>query len=69
MNFLKDNRIETKIYHTPLVSDSPVYKQYIRRDTPNARKVLKKLICIPVHEKLTNEQVDYIINKISLFYK
>ena len=67
MKHLNDNGIETKIYHKPLVSDAPVFKKF-KGATPNARKVLNKFLSIPAHEKLTNHQIDYVIEKIKYFY-
>jgi len=68
MKDLHDNGIETKIYHKPLVSDAPVFEKFKGKDTPNARKVLNRFLSIPAHEKLSNEQVDFVIEKIRDFY-
>ena len=69
MKYLNENGVETKIYHKPLVSDAPIYKQYVKEDTPNARRVLSRFLSIPGHEKLSNTQIDYVIEKITYFYK
>jgi len=69
MKYLNDNGIETKIYHKPLVSDAPIFKQYVKEDTPNARKVLSRFLSIPGHEKLSDTQIDYVIEKINFFYE
>lgn len=68
MEQLNVNGIETKIYHKPLVSDAPVFRMHKRKDTPNARKVLSRFLSIPAHEKLSNEQVNFVINKIRECY-
>jgi len=36
----------------------------LRKDLPNTEKVDKTLICIPLHPKLSDEDIDYIINSI-----
>lgn len=69
MNYLNENGIETKIYHKPLVSDAPIFKKFIREDTPNARRVLGRFLSIPAHEKLTDTEIDYVIEKITSFFK
>jgi len=69
LKYLNENGIETKIYHKPLVSDAPVFRQYIKKDTPNARKILSRFLSIPAHEKLSNSQIDYVIEKINSFYQ
>ena len=69
MSYLNENGIETKIYHKPLVSDAPIFKKYVKEDTPNARAVLSRFLSIPGHEKLSNQQIDYVIEKIISFYQ
>jgi len=68
MKHLNDNGIETKIYHKPLVSDAPVFQKFKPNETPNARKVLSRFLSIPAHEKLSDEQVEFVIDKIREFY-
>jgi len=68
MKHLNNNDIETKIYHKPLVSDAPVFQRFKRFETPNARKVLNRFLSIPAHEKLSDEQVAFVIEKIRQFY-
>lgn len=58
--FLEANGVETKIMHEPLVCDARAYRKY-RSDVPVARKVLDTSLVIPSHEKLTIEQVGYVI--------
>jgi dTDP-4-amino-4,6-dideoxygalactose transaminase len=69
MKYLNENGIETKIYHKPLVSDALIFKQYVKEDTPNARRVLSRFLSIPGHEKLSNNQINYVIEKITAFYQ
>jgi dTDP-4-amino-4,6-dideoxygalactose transaminase len=68
MIHLHENGIETKIYHKPLVSDAPVFQKFKGKDTPNARRVLSRFLSLPAHEKLSDEQVDFVIDKVSEFY-
>ena len=68
MMHLNENEIETKIYHDPLVSDAPVFEKYRGKDTPNARRILSRFLSIPAHEKLSNDQVDFVIEEIKRFY-
>jgi len=66
---LHNNLIETKIYHVPLACDAPVYADKRRRDNPVARKVLNRFLSIPAHEKMSDEQVEHVINTIRVFYR
>ena len=67
--FLRKKNIETKIWNDPLISDSPAYKKYNKNDTPNAKKVLKKTLNIPFHEKLTNKELKYVVDNINYSIK
>ena len=62
---LDKKKIETKIWNDPLISDSPAYRKYNKNDTPNARKVLRKTLNIPFHEKLTLKELKYVVDNIN----
>ncbi len=66
--YLSKNGIETKIFNAPLASEAPVYKKYNNKDTPNAKKMINKILILPCHENLTEKQVKYVINKINKYY-
>ena len=67
--YLLNHKIETKIWNDPLVSEAPVYKKQNFNDTPNAKRILDSSLNIPYHEKLSKEQVDYVIYHINKFVK
>ena len=67
--FLKRKNIETKIWNDPLILDSPAYKKYNKNDTPNAKRVLKKTLNLPFHEKLTNKEIKYVVDNINYSIK
>ena len=67
-NYLLKNEIETKIFNSPLASEAPVYKKYNKKDTPNAKKMISKILILPCHENLNTKQIMYVINKIKYFY-
>jgi dTDP-4-amino-4,6-dideoxygalactose transaminase len=60
--FFDANEIETKIMHEPLACDAPVYKKYNHKPVPLARKILGRNLIIPSHEKLSEEQVNKVID-------
>ena len=62
---LDKKKIETKIWNDPLISDSPAYRKYNKNDTPNAKKILKKTLNIPFHEKLTLKELKYVVDNIN----
>jgi dTDP-4-amino-4,6-dideoxygalactose transaminase len=67
-SFLEKNNIEYKIEHTPLMSHLPIYKDHISQ-TKNAEQLIEKIINIPCHENLTQEQVIYIKSKLEEYFE
>jgi len=65
-SYLEARGVETKIMHEPLVCDAPIYRE-CRGTVLNARKVLSESLVIPSHEKLSPEQLTYIIQLIRNF--
>ncbi len=65
-NYLADNNIETKIQHPLLMSEQIPYSQ-CKANTKKASQIIKKVLCLPIHEGLSNEQVDYVIEKVINF--
>lgn len=69
-NYLNDNNIETKVYYQPLCCDIYYLKNnYKNIHIPNARKQVKRFLSIPLHEKLNNNQIEFVINKIKKFFR
>jgi len=69
MSYLNKNGIETKIYHLPLASEAPIYAKYKRFETPIAQRVSSRALSLPAHEKLKDEQIDYVIEMVKKFYR
>lgn len=67
--FLELCGIETKIQHPILMPDQPAYQGSTRGELPNARRLVGRILCIPVHEKLTRADVDYVASCIRKFYR
>ena len=65
--YLTKNGIEVKIYHTNLM-DEIAYRQH-RGECENARELSQKKLALPCHEKMTESQVEYIIEKIKEFFE
>ena len=67
--YLINNGIENKVFYSPLVCDAAVYKdKKIKLDVPKARNLLKQSLSIPLHEKMTIKQTEYVIENIHRFY-
>jgi dTDP-4-amino-4,6-dideoxygalactose transaminase len=69
--FLLSHGVEAKI-HYPI----PIHLQraakhlgYKEGDFPKAEAQAKSIISLPVHQHLTNQQMEYVIEKVKAFYK
>ncbi len=65
--FLADNGIATSVHFKPL-SEMTYWKKAKKRPLPVTDTVWKKLLSLPVHNALTNDEVKLIISKIKEFY-
>jgi dTDP-4-amino-4,6-dideoxygalactose transaminase len=65
--FLEKAGIETKIQHQLLMPQQPAYKTNVRGFFEKADKIVKEVLCIPIHEKLQDEQIKYVIATIKKF--
>ena len=67
--YLFDRRIENKVIYSPLACDAKVYKETSKAAVPVARRLMKQSISIPLHEKMTLEQAEYVVSNILKFYR
>ena len=66
--YLTNNGVENKIFYSPLTCDAAIYKNKVKLNLPNARKLLKKSLSIPLHENMTMKQAKYVVESIKKFY-
>ena len=71
MAYLKEKMIGTTPYYTPLHRFSFYQKKYGYKegDFPNAEYIGDRVVCIPLHCLLSDDQQDYIIDQIYDFFK
>lgn len=65
---LEKRGVETKIQHPYLMNDQPAYKHLKNAEQSNAANLIKKVLCIPIHEKLTQAELSYVSDCIHEFY-
>ncbi len=68
ISYLNDFGIETKIQHEPLMSEQTSYQDCVRDDLI-AQKMIKQVLTLPLHFKMSLDNVDYICSKIKGFLK
>jgi dTDP-4-amino-4,6-dideoxygalactose transaminase len=66
--FLEAKGIEVKIRHPLLMSQQPAYRHFSTRPLPNAERLVNQILSLPIHEKLTDDQIDYVVGAISDFH-
>ncbi len=71
MQFLSEQRVDTKIhYPVPIhLQKAAAYLGYKKGDFPMTEKQCETILSLPVFPQLTDEEVNYVIEKINLFYK
>lgn len=65
--YLEEHGIETKIQHPFLMPDQPAFLENVSGEFTNARRIVKRILCLPIHEKLDTEDVDYVIGCVRDF--
>jgi dTDP-4-amino-4,6-dideoxygalactose transaminase len=60
--------IETKIQHPLLMNDQPAFQGKVRGSSPNAAKIVREILCIPAHEKLTDDEQTHVIASVRSFF-
>lgn len=65
---LLENGVENKIHHKTLMTSQPAYADLPKRDLPVAEKTVKRILSIPNHEGLTDEDVRYVAGLVRGFY-
>jgi dTDP-4-amino-4,6-dideoxygalactose transaminase len=68
MEHLESKGIETKIQHKILMPNQGIYKDCVA-EKENAEKIAKKILCLPVHEKLEDKDIEYVAETIIDFLK
>lgn len=67
LNDLKEKGIYCRRYFYPLITDFDCYKNssdIISHDLENSREVSQGILCLPIHQDITIEDVTYICNLI-----
>ncbi|HAS8515317.1 TPA: dTDP-4-amino-4,6-dideoxygalactose transaminase [Vibrio vulnificus] len=67
IQFLRDNGIHAVFHYLSLHKSEYYQSKYIGSDLPNSDKFTDTLVRLPLFYELTDEQIDYICNKINEF--
>ncbi|WP_102411423.1 DegT/DnrJ/EryC1/StrS family aminotransferase [Beduinella massiliensis] len=62
--WMKENQVFCRKYFYPLLSDCACYKDARRAQLPIASVLARKVLCLPIYDGLSHEQVERICNLI-----
>lgn len=66
--YLDECGIEVKVKHPTLMMNQPAYRNMYWGDCPVAEEAVGNILCLPIHEKMNEEDLNFVIEKIKLFY-
>jgi dTDP-4-amino-4,6-dideoxygalactose transaminase len=67
--YLEEKGIEVKIQHPFLMCEQPIYEKFLRKPVPNAKKRVREILCLPMHEKITQQDQEYVIESVESFFR
>lgn len=68
LEHLESNGVECKLRDSDYLPGQPAY-QNCKADTPNAKRLFEKLVLLPASEALSNDQVNKIINEVTMYIR
>ena len=66
--FLAGRGIETKVKHPILMPGQPAYSHLRCPPLPVAGRLVSRILCLPIHEKMADAQVSYVADSVRAFY-
>lgn len=66
--YLEEKGVETKIQHPYLMPEQPAYNTDVKGRYENAKRLVKRILCLPIHEKLSEEDLDYVVKNVRSFF-
>ena len=67
--YLSEMGIEARKRESIALPDQPVFSHLPPSDTPKARQLVKEMLCLPMHDKLSNIDVNYVIETVQSFFR
>ena len=61
--------IETRIQHPLTMNDQPAFQGKFRGEAPRAARLVREILCIPAHEKMSDVDQTFVIESIRSFFK
>ena len=70
-DFLEKNGISCQIHYPKAMPFMPAYKHLgaLQGDYPNAYSLQNQELSLPIYPEMTTDQIDYVVEKIKIFFK
>lgn len=65
--YLEEKGIEVKIQHPLLMCEQSIYQKLLSQPVPRAERLVKEILCLPIHEKLEQAQLEYVVEAVKDF--
>lgn len=65
---LERDGIESKIHHAVLMPHQQIYQTNTPGKWPCAERMMKRVLCLPLHEKMTMEQAGFVVDSVKRFH-
>ena len=66
--YLSKMGIESRRRESIALPDQPVFSHLPQSNTPTARRLVNEMLCLPMHEKLSETDVGYVIESVRSFF-
>lgn len=66
--YLTSKSIETKIQHVMLMPQQPAYATEVKAEIVFAKNIVRNILCIPIHENLTKNELTFVAETIRSFF-
>lgn len=60
--------IETKIQHPLLMPQHTAYRERFKADVPVAERMVRRIICVPAHEDVSDDDIAFVSGAVREFY-
>lgn len=68
MRHLEAQGVESRVRHPILMPCHAAYRDAARGSWQRAERLVKEILCLPIHEKLTDEQAHYVVRRVREFF-
>ncbi len=68
VNYLNESGIGYSLFYDKTLPDFPIYSNFFSK-SEKAVEYTSRVVCLPIYQDLSSEQVNYVIDKVKNFFK